>query len=81
MKLAFAPEAEEQADECDRWWREHRAAKDIFARELAATRTLLREAPNIGSMYTASTACPSGACCCGRREHTSTTRWTRTPSW
>ena len=52
MKLVFTPEAEEQADECDRWWREHRDAKDLFARELAATRTLLREAPNIGSMYT-----------------------------
>jgi plasmid stabilization system protein ParE len=52
MKLVFTPEAEEQADECDRWWREHRDAKDIFARELAGTRTLLREAPNIGSMYT-----------------------------
>jgi len=52
MKLAFTPEAEAQADECDRWWREHRDAKDIFAEELAATRTLLREAPEIGSMHT-----------------------------
>lgn len=52
MKLVFTPEAEEQADECDRWWRERRDAQDLFARELAAMRTLLREAPNIGSMYT-----------------------------
>ena len=50
MKLAFTPEAGEQAEECDRWWREHRDAKDLFARELAATRTLLREVPDIGSM-------------------------------
>jgi len=32
MKLVFTPEAEEQADECDRWWREHRDVKDLFAR-------------------------------------------------
>lgn len=52
MKLVFTPEAEEQANECDLWWREHRDARDLFARELAATRTVLREIPNIGTMYT-----------------------------
>ena len=51
MKLAFTPEAEEQADECDRWWREHRDVQDLFARELAMTKTLLCEAPTIGSVY------------------------------
>jgi plasmid stabilization system protein ParE len=52
MKLVFTPEAEEQADECDRWWRQHRDARDLFARELAYAKTLLREAPNVGSKYT-----------------------------
>jgi plasmid stabilization system protein ParE len=52
MKLVFTPEAEEQADECDRWWREHRDVQDLFARELAMTKTLLCEAPTIGSVYT-----------------------------
>lgn len=52
MKVVFTPEAEEQADECDRWWRGHRDAQDPFARELAATRTLLRQGPHSGSMYT-----------------------------
>jgi plasmid stabilization system protein ParE len=52
MKLVFTPEAEQQADECDRWWREHRDEHDLFARELAATTTLLREVPSIGSTHT-----------------------------
>jgi hypothetical protein len=52
VRLLFTPEAEEHAAECDRWWREHRDAHDLFARELAAVRTQLREAPKIGSMYT-----------------------------
>jgi len=52
MKLVFTPEAEEQADECDRWWREHRDARDLFARELAAAKTFLREGAIVGSVYT-----------------------------
>ena len=52
MRLVFTPEAEGQAEDCDRWWRENRDAKDLFARELAGTATLLCEAPNVGSMYT-----------------------------
>jgi plasmid stabilization system protein ParE len=52
MKLVFTPEAEQHADECDTWWREHRDARDLFARELAGAKTFLREAPNVGSMYT-----------------------------
>jgi len=45
MKLAFTPEAEEQADECDAWWPEHRDARDLFARELAGAKELLRKSP------------------------------------
>ena len=52
MNLVFTPEAEQQADECDRWWRENRDARDLFARELADAKLVLREAPNVGSMYT-----------------------------
>ena len=52
MKLAFTPEAEEQADECDAWWREHRrATRELFARELADIKALLLEAPHLGLMY------------------------------
>jgi hypothetical protein len=52
VKIVFTADAEEQADECDRWWRGHRDAKDLFARELAAARVLLREVTNAGSLYT-----------------------------
>jgi plasmid stabilization system protein ParE len=52
MKLVFTPEAEQQADECDTWWRENRDARDLFARELAGARTFLRESPNVGAKYT-----------------------------
>ena len=49
MKLVFTPEAEQQADECDTWWRENRDARDPFAREPAARQGCLRESPNVGA--------------------------------
>jgi plasmid stabilization system protein ParE len=53
MRLAFTPEAQEQADECDAWWREHRTAtRELFAHELAGIKALLLDAPHIGSIYT-----------------------------
>jgi hypothetical protein len=52
MKHVFTPEAEEQADECDRWWREHRDTRDRFARELAAAKTLPSEGHIVGPVYT-----------------------------
>lgn len=53
MKIYFTPEAAEEADECDAWWRENRpAARDLFARELAEAKALLLMAPNIGPVYT-----------------------------
>jgi hypothetical protein len=52
MKVVFTPEAEQQADECDTWWRGHRDARDLFARELAGARAFLRESPTVGSKYT-----------------------------
>jgi len=53
MKVVFTPEAEQQAERCDSWWRENgRSARDLFARELAEAKALLVEAPNIGVLYT-----------------------------
>jgi len=52
MKIYFTPEGSEQADECDRWWRENRpAVANLFARELAAAAALLLVVPKIGPVY------------------------------
>jgi len=52
MNLFFTPEAEEQAEECDSWWRrKRRATPELFAQELAAAKELVLKAPNIGSLY------------------------------
>lgn len=52
MNVRFTPDAQEQADECDTWWRQHRTARDLFARELAATKELLLSNPKLGTVYT-----------------------------
>ncbi len=52
MKVRFTPDAQEQADECDRWWRQQRTARDLFARELAGTKELLLANPKFGTVYT-----------------------------
>jgi plasmid stabilization system protein ParE len=53
MKVRFTPEAEEQADEIDTWWRRHRRdARDLFANELASMKALLVSMPKFGSVYT-----------------------------
>ena len=44
MKVVFTPEATEQAEYCDSWWRE-------LARELAETKALILGVPNIGAVY------------------------------
>jgi plasmid stabilization system protein ParE len=52
MKVVFTPEAEEQAERCDTWWRENRtSSRDLFARELAETKMLLLETPNVGTVH------------------------------
>jgi len=43
MNVRFTPEAQAQADECDTWWRQHRTARDLFARELAGIKEVPRE--------------------------------------
>lgn len=52
MKVRFTPDAQEQADECDQWWRQHRTARDLFARELAGTKELLLVNPKFGAVHT-----------------------------
>jgi len=53
MKVSFTPEAEEQVEASDTWWRENRKdAHDLFARELAATKALLAISPKLGTIYT-----------------------------
>ena len=49
MKVYLSPEAEEQAEVCDSWWREERAnSRDLFARELMLTLEQLELTPKIG---------------------------------
>jgi plasmid stabilization system protein ParE len=51
MKVSFTPEAEQQADASDVWWRENRDERELFAQELAATIALLAAEPRIGTVY------------------------------
>lgn len=49
MKVTVSPEAIEQAEEIDEWWRANRvAARDLFASELDAALLSLSLAPRIG---------------------------------
>jgi hypothetical protein len=49
MKLRFTPDAAEQAEDSDRWWRRHRRdARDLFARELADVTSRIAAAPGLG---------------------------------
>ena len=52
MNVRFTPEAQAQAGECDTWWRQHRTARDLFARELAGIKEVLRSNPKLGTVYT-----------------------------
>ncbi|HSO33729.1 MAG TPA: type II toxin-antitoxin system RelE/ParE family toxin [Labilithrix sp.] len=52
MNVRFTPEAQAQADECDTWWRQHRTARDLFARELAGIKEVLLSNPKLGTVYT-----------------------------
>ena len=49
MKIRLSEDAEEQAEVCDTWWREHRKdTPNLFAHELAATKNQLSSTPKIG---------------------------------
>ena len=52
MNVRLTPDAEEQAEASDSWWREDRKeARDLFARELAASKAQLVSTPKIGIVY------------------------------
>lgn len=52
MRVAFTPEAEQQADEMDTWWRAHRPkAPGLFAREFAEVRESIAGTPTLGVRY------------------------------
>ncbi len=52
MKLIFSPEAEQDAEEIDAWWRENRLdAPRLFAEELAGTCDEIRRKPLILKPY------------------------------
>ena len=52
MRIFFTPEAEEEAEYCDTWWRENRpATANLFASELAEAKALILSVPDVGSVY------------------------------
>ncbi len=52
MKLKLVEEAREQYRAENAWWREHRDAKELFAREFLAAIRHLRTSPETGTLYT-----------------------------
>ena len=53
IRIDVEPDAREQLDELDVWWREHRpAAASVVTDELHRIVALLRENPEIGVPYT-----------------------------
>ncbi len=52
MNVRFTPEAQAQADECDRWRRQNPTACELFARELAGIKEVLLSNPKLGTVYT-----------------------------
>lgn len=54
MKVVLAETAKKHAAEIDEWWRENRpSAPDLFADELIAARSLIGDAPHIGTRFPA----------------------------
>lgn len=51
MKIVLLDEAQERFEAEDRWWREHRAAKDLFATEFEEALRQIASAPGIGQRY------------------------------
>ena len=53
MKVRVTPEAEEQAEAIDAWWRDNRLdARELFVRELADAKALVAASPKVGTVYT-----------------------------
>ena len=54
MKVELSEEADEQVQEIDAWWREHRrAAPDLFTDEPDGALLTLGEMPTLGTIYQA----------------------------
>ena len=51
MKIVLLDEAQERFEAEDRWWREHRDAKDLFVTEFQEVLQQLAVAPTIGQRY------------------------------
>jgi len=52
VRILVAPEADDQAQKIDTWWRRERpAAPGLFIEELAAAFALLTDAPEAGRRY------------------------------
>jgi len=78
MRIFFTPEAEEEADYCDTWWRENRpATANLFARELAEAKALILSVPDVGSIYVTIDGQPVLRVLMKRLAIISTTPWNR----
>lgn len=51
MKIVLLDEAQERFDAEDRWWREHRDAKELFATEFREVLRQIASTPSIGQRY------------------------------
>jgi len=49
QRVRFLARAVEEVAEIDAWWRAHRDASNLFAREFSETVTLLVQAPTLGA--------------------------------
>ena len=51
MKIVLLDEAQERFEAEDRWWREHRNAKELFLTEFEEALRQIASAPGIGQLY------------------------------
>jgi plasmid stabilization system protein ParE len=51
VKIVLLDEAQERFESEDRWWREHRDAKELFATEFEEALRQIVSAPGIGQRY------------------------------
>jgi hypothetical protein len=51
VKIVLLDEAQERFESEDRWWREHRDAKELFVTEFEEALRQIASAPGIGQRY------------------------------
>ena len=51
MKIDLLAEAQRRFEAEDKWWREHRDAKELFVDEFEQTLALLSATPEVGQIY------------------------------